>query len=67
MASIVTITNNDLLKSIERIQSIKLEDDSSYTVVDSDSALSDMIDTLADLPVTPPSIYVDLEGVNLSR
>jgi exonuclease 3'-5' domain-containing protein 1 len=67
MASPATLTDNDLLKSIESIQSLKLDDGSSYTVVDCDSALSDMIDTLADLPVTPPSIYADLEGINLSR
>ncbi|KAH5702121.1 hypothetical protein HBI41_258040 [Parastagonospora nodorum] len=52
MAFTATLTNVDLLRSIERIQGIKLEDGSSYTVVDSDSALSDMIDTLAGLPVT---------------
>jgi exonuclease 3'-5' domain-containing protein 1 len=67
MASTATLTNDDLLRSIEKMQGLKLEDGSSYTVVDSDSALSDMIDTLAELPVTPPSMYVDLEGVNLSR
>jgi exonuclease 3'-5' domain-containing protein 1 len=67
MASTATLTDSDLLKSIERIQGIKLDDGSSYTVVDCELALSDMIDTLADLPVTPPSIYVDLEGINLSR
>jgi exonuclease 3'-5' domain-containing protein 1 len=67
MSSTATLTDNDLLKSIERIQGIKLDDGSSYTVVDCDSTLSDMIDTLANLPVTPPSIYVDLEGVHLSR
>jgi exonuclease 3'-5' domain-containing protein 1 len=67
MASTTTLTENDLLKSIQRVQSIKLDDGSSFMVVDCDSALSDMVDTLADLPVAPPSIYVDLEGINLSR
>jgi exonuclease 3'-5' domain-containing protein 1 len=67
MASTATLTDNDLLRSIKRIQDIKLDDGLSYTVVDCDSTLSDMIDTLANLPVTPPSIYLDLEGVNLSR
>ncbi|KAH3937586.1 hypothetical protein HBH53_264500 [Parastagonospora nodorum] len=34
MAFTATLTNVDLLRSIERIQGIKLEDGSSYTVVD---------------------------------
>ncbi|KAH9882711.1 hypothetical protein J1614_000076 [Plenodomus biglobosus] len=67
MTSTATLTDNNLLKSIEGIQSIKLDDGSSFTVVDCDSALSDMVDTLAGLPVAPPSIYVDLEGIKLSR
>jgi exonuclease 3'-5' domain-containing protein 1 len=67
MASTATLTENNLIESIERIHGIKLDNGSPYTVVDCDSALSDMIDILANLPVTPPSIYVDLEGVNLSR
>jgi hypothetical protein len=41
------MTDNDLLESIERIQGFKLDDGLSYTVVDCDLALSDMIDTLA--------------------
>lgn len=40
---------------------------SSFTVVDCGSALSDRINFLAVLPVEPPSIYVDLQGTNLSR
>jgi hypothetical protein len=40
---------------------------SSFTIIDTVSDLSDMVDTLASLPVTPPSIYVDLEGIKLSR
>jgi exonuclease 3'-5' domain-containing protein 1 len=28
---------------------------------------SDLVDILASLPTTPPSIFVDLEGINLSR
>ncbi|CAH0058559.1 unnamed protein product [Clonostachys solani] len=40
---------------------------SNYTFVDSREALSDAIDGLVDLPSSPPSLYVDLEGNNLSR
>jgi exonuclease 3'-5' domain-containing protein 1 len=56
-----------MLKSIQGIQVIKPDNGSSFTFVDCDSTLSDMLDTLTDLPVEPPSIYVDLEGVKLSR
>lgn len=54
-------------KNIQGVQSSKLDGGSSFTIVDCDPALSDMIDTIADLPVSPPSIYVDLEGIKLSR
>jgi exonuclease 3'-5' domain-containing protein 1 len=30
-------------------------------------ALSDLVDTVIDLPTNPPSLYIDLEGVELSR
>jgi len=66
MAS-TTTKNNDLLETLQGIRGIKLNDSSSFTVVDRDLALSDMIDILVGLPVNPPSIYVDLEGINLSR
>lgn len=36
-------------------------------VVDTRSALSKMIDTLEGQPYEPPSLYIDLEGINLSR
>lgn len=67
MTSVTTLTDNDLLQNIQRLQGIVLDDGSSFKVVDCDSALSDMIDILAGLPTEPPSIYVDLEGINLSR
>ncbi|KAJ4302812.1 hypothetical protein N0V90_001703 [Kalmusia sp. IMI 367209] len=59
-----TSSNNDLLNSS---YGRKLDDGPSFTVVDCESALSDMIDKLQGLPVMPPSVYVDLEGVKLSR
>jgi exonuclease 3'-5' domain-containing protein 1 len=48
-------------------QDIRLDDGQKFTIVDCDTSLSDMIDILQGLPTTPPSIYVDLEGINLSR
>ncbi|KAK7179072.1 3'-5' exonuclease [Paraphaeosphaeria sporulosa] len=49
------------------VQGIRLDDGSKFTVVDCVPALSDMIDVLVGLPAEPPSLYVDLEGINLSR
>ncbi|VUC32289.1 unnamed protein product [Clonostachys rosea] len=40
---------------------------SKYTFVDTREALSNVIDDLVDLPNSPPSLYVDLEGNNLCR
>lgn len=63
-----TRTDEELLESIQRIQRIKInEESSSFTIVDCDSAVSEMIDDLADLPAEPPSLYIDLEGIKLSR
>ncbi|RFU81465.1 3 -5 exonuclease [Trichoderma arundinaceum] len=39
----------------------------NFTLIDTLPALSAVVDSLKGLPTEPPSIYVDLEGVNLSR
>ncbi|KAK3313022.1 ribonuclease H-like domain-containing protein [Apodospora peruviana] len=41
----------------------------SNTLIDTPSAVSAMVDTLAGLPANPPrpSLYIDVEGINLSR
>lgn len=62
--SSTTSPNEDLLSSVH---GLKLDDDPSFTVVDCESALSDMIDEFEGLPVKPPSLYMDLEGIKLSR
>lgn len=36
-------------------------------LVDTRTAVADFINAIADLPTSPPSLYVDLEGVYLSR
>jgi exonuclease 3'-5' domain-containing protein 1 len=41
--------------------------DISTTFVNSTAAISALVDTLTNLPTNPPSIYVDLEGIELSR
>lgn len=39
----------------------------THGILDTSAAIASMIDTLSGLPSMPPSIYIDLEGVNLSR
>lgn len=53
-----------VLKALERLQ---VEEVSDYTFVDSDATIASMLDSLVELPVSPPSLYIDLEGVRLSR
>ena len=37
------------------------------TVVDSQSSVALLVDALQNLPINPPSLYLDLEGIKLSR
>ncbi len=39
----------------------------THSVVDSASALSSVLNSLQRLPITPPSLYIDVEGIYLSR
>ena len=39
----------------------------AYTLIDSESSLKSFLDQIQDLPAHPPSLYLDLEGINLSR
>ena len=66
LPSTITSAEDELLQSIQKNQKTNL-DDGSVGIVDCESAVSAMIDALTGLPVEPPSIYVDLEGIHLSR
>ena len=37
------------------------------SLVDSTTTITSLLDTLATLPTSPPALYLDLEGINLSR
>ncbi len=37
------------------------------SIIDSPATIASLLDTLAALPTSPPSLYLDLEGTNLSR
>jgi exonuclease 3'-5' domain-containing protein 1 len=39
----------------------------AFSLIDTKDALAKLIDSLSELPNVPPSLYIDLEGVNLSR
>jgi len=53
-----------ITKSLEQSS---LEEPSTCEIIDTCAALSKLLDGMVDLPTTPPSIYIDLEGVYLSR
>lgn len=36
-------------------------------IIDTTAAIAELVELLTDVPNNPPSIYVDLEGINLSR
>ncbi|KAL5396314.1 hypothetical protein PMIN06_012589 [Paraphaeosphaeria minitans] len=57
----------DVVNIQQLVQEIRLVDGPKFTVVECTTALSDMIDVLVCMPTDPPSLYVDLEGINLSR
>lgn len=40
---------------------------SGYTLIDTITSLAQIIPKLCNLPTSPPSLYIDIEGVNLSR
>ena len=37
------------------------------SIVDSSTTMTDLLNALVDLPTTPPPLYLDLEGIKLSR
>jgi exonuclease 3'-5' domain-containing protein 1 len=59
------VGSEDISKLTEELAQSKL--DEAYKLIDTVEAISALIENLIDLPSTPPSLYIDLEGVNLSR
>ncbi|KAI9705150.1 MAG: hypothetical protein M1812_008294, partial [Candelaria pacifica] len=64
-----TPINNTLAISelIDPIQRTNLNDEVSSHFIDSSDSVMDLVDSMAKLPTEPPSLYLDLEGVFLSR
>ena len=39
----------------------------SHILVDTEAAVADMVDSMLNLPIYPPSLYLDIEGLSLGR
>ncbi|RYC80175.1 hypothetical protein BFJ63_vAg16938 [Fusarium oxysporum f. sp. narcissi] len=51
----------------QRLSTVKLEDKPAIIFVNNATAIAQLVDSLDGPPAVPPSIFIDLEGVNLSR
>lgn len=61
------VISKSKLSIADALSNLKLSDTNQYNFIDTDTALSSVLDTLDSLPTHPPSIYIDLEGEKLSR
>lgn len=51
----------------DALKLLTLEKTPTHTIIDSCDSIASLIDSIVNLPTEPPSLYVDIEGVNLSR
>jgi exonuclease 3'-5' domain-containing protein 1 len=58
---------SDLLEITDVLGNIQLHNSRPSGLVNTCAAIESLVTSLSDLPSHPPSIYVDLEGINLSR
>lgn len=58
---------NDLSLSLKALDLDKKNERSSVEVIDTEAGMQDLVTSLSDLPTTPPSLYIDIEGVDLCR
>lgn len=63
-AVVEVMQSSSLLASLTNLT---LEDDKAPHFVDTESKIATLVGRLQGLPTKPPSLYIDLEGVNLSR
>ncbi|KAJ5656527.1 hypothetical protein N7507_008477 [Penicillium longicatenatum] len=59
------VTLADLMESMRLNETI--EEEPLVTFVDTPTRMKELLDALVNLPVDPPSLFIDIEGVNLSR
>jgi exonuclease 3'-5' domain-containing protein 1 len=62
-----TIHERDVSALVDSLQKSNLDESLPTGLVDTCTAMADLIDTIAKLPTSPPSLYIDLEGCDLSR
>ncbi|OBT72183.1 hypothetical protein VF21_10532 [Pseudogymnoascus sp. 05NY08] len=53
--------------AVEALEQITLREIGNGYIIDTPHAIAHLTDTLLDLPTTPPSLYLDIEGVSLGR
>ncbi|KAJ5527079.1 hypothetical protein N7513_011238 [Penicillium frequentans] len=67
----VITTGDQRVTLAEAMESMHLrpaiEAEPLITVVDTSTGMKELLEALNNLPIDPPSLYIDIEGVNLSR
>ncbi|KFX91232.1 hypothetical protein V490_06015 [Pseudogymnoascus sp. VKM F-3557] len=58
---------NDVTDLVTKFQISSLQEVGCGYLVESREAVAHLVDSLLDLPASPPSIYIDIKGVNLCR
>ncbi|KAF2023299.1 hypothetical protein EK21DRAFT_118906 [Setomelanomma holmii] len=58
---------SDVIEIVNVLESTQLHTIIPSGLIDTHTAIASLVNSLSDLPTYPSSIYVDLEGVNLSR
>ncbi|OBT61606.1 hypothetical protein VE03_08850 [Pseudogymnoascus sp. 23342-1-I1] len=57
----------DVAGAVEALEQITLREVGNGYIVDTPRAIANLVDSLVGLPTTPPSLYLDIEGVSLGR
>jgi exonuclease 3'-5' domain-containing protein 1 len=63
-SALEAVESSSLVTSFENLD---LKVDQSREFIDTESKIASLVAKLQDLPTKPPSLYIDLEGINLSR
>ena len=63
----VNVSQADVIALAASFQISALDDKPSIIIVDTCAGMTELLEAIADVPAHPPSLYIDLEGVNLSR
>lgn len=61
------VEDSNILQIGDILGNVQLHDSHESGLVDTCAAIASLVDSLSELPNNPPSTYIDLEGVNLSR